>query len=168
MATLTAGTLATTTLTALQSAGLGTQNPSDADIAAITVAILNDQSFGQIVPGAWSRAGLLFIPNRGVLRMQPDDWAAVDPAGFPYLIPASALGQTTTATGTATSGSKNITFASSVLALGWKISAQVTGTNIPASSFITNISSDGKTITISNAATGSGANTATYGTFTHS
>lgn len=34
----------------------------------------------------WSPNGLLFIPNRGVLRALPGDWVGVDTRGWPILL----------------------------------------------------------------------------------
>jgi len=65
---------------------------SDADIATIAEHILNDQGNSNAIwPGAWARTGMLFVPNRGVLRAMPGDYVAYDPAtGFPILISADA------------------------------------------------------------------------------
>jgi hypothetical protein len=90
LATVTFGTATTTTLTALPfSRGL---NMSDADIATIAESILNDKnSTHPIVPGAWARTGLLFLPdNRGVIKAKPGDYVAVDSTGWPILISANA------------------------------------------------------------------------------
>ena len=90
MATKTLGTAATTTLVAVSfSRGL---NLSDADIASIANNILNDDNPAHpIWPGAFARTGLLYVPNRGVLQVQPGDWVAYDPAtGFPILISQEA------------------------------------------------------------------------------
>lgn len=90
MATITAGTAATTTLTALTySRGL---NMADADIATIAEAILNDQNVSHpIWPGAFARTGLLYIPNRGLLQCLPGDVVAVGPTtGWPILIAKNA------------------------------------------------------------------------------
>jgi hypothetical protein len=102
MATITAGTAATTTLTALifQRAGLAA-----ADIASISQAILNEVGTGQSGEynaggrvggvqgpfGAFTRHGQLVVPNRGVLQMMPGDLVAVDPVtGWPILLSAAA------------------------------------------------------------------------------
>jgi len=90
MATVTLGTAGTTTLTALA------YDPSAAaaDIAAICNAILDDQNVANpIWPGAFVQAGLLYVPNRGVLRVLPGDYVAVDPTagiGWPILVSAEA------------------------------------------------------------------------------
>jgi hypothetical protein len=90
MATITLGTAGTTTLTALTfSRGL---NMSNADIATIAEGILNDQvNTNPIYPGAWARTGILYVPNRGILKALPGDVVAFDPAtGFPILLSAAA------------------------------------------------------------------------------
>lgn len=47
-------------------------------------------------PGApgkmgWSTTGLLFIPNRGVLRALPGDWVGVTTRGWPILLSADEI-----------------------------------------------------------------------------
>jgi hypothetical protein len=92
MATKTMGTAATTTLTAVQWLG-GGGNLLPADIATIQQSILDDQTnTNPIWPGAWDTTGMLFVPNRGVLRMLPGDWIAVDSTGFPILLSSLAAG----------------------------------------------------------------------------
>lgn len=91
MATLTLGTNAPTSLVAVEfSRGL---DLSDADIAAIANGILNDQNVAHpIYPGAFARTGLLYIPNRGVLQVQPGDYVAIDSTtGWPILVSADAI-----------------------------------------------------------------------------
>lgn len=98
MATVTLGTSATTSLTALAfSAGA---NMLDADVATISQLIKDDLlGFGltgkpaRNVPGAYSRNGQLFIPNRGVLQIRPGDYIAIDPnSGWPILISGNVIG----------------------------------------------------------------------------
>lgn len=95
MATTNGGTAANNSLTSLvfEAGGLAA-----ADIATIAQAILNDQLGlnagvpAQIYPGAWSQEGLLYIPNRGVLKVNPGDVVMVDaPSGWPILVSALAL-----------------------------------------------------------------------------
>lgn len=98
MATKTLGTNAQTTLTAIQFA----QSVSEADFATIMQAVLDDYYMGggvaptppaspRIYPGAFGRNGLLTIPNRGVLRVQPGDFVGVDATGWPILVGANAI-----------------------------------------------------------------------------
>lgn len=99
MATLTLGTNATTTLTALRWIPGATQ----ADLATIRNAILDDQSrdSGQLAitapsakpiwPGALSATGHLYIPNRGILQILPGDYIGVDANGWPILLSANAI-----------------------------------------------------------------------------
>lgn len=92
MATKTAGTNATTSLRAVAfSKGLTTL--SDADIATMALAIKDDQNVAHPVwPGAFARAGLLYIPNRGVLTVLPGDYVMVDnTTGWPILVSARAI-----------------------------------------------------------------------------
>ena len=88
MALGTMGTTATTSLTSKVFAG----NMLPADVAGIANLIKDDiNNLHPIWPGAWAQTGLLYIPNRGVLRMLPGDYVAVDPAtGWPIMVSARA------------------------------------------------------------------------------
>ena len=88
MATVTFGTASTATLNAL----LFSQAAAAADIAAIQLAIKNDQINGlPVFPGAFAANGLLYIPNRGVLKVFPGDFIAVgSTSGWPILLSALA------------------------------------------------------------------------------
>lgn len=88
MATVTLGTAAQTSLTALQFSG--GSGMSDADRATIAQAIKDDilgysnaapPKPARIWPDAFTRAGLLYVPNRGVLQVRPGDYVAVDTNG---------------------------------------------------------------------------------------
>lgn len=61
----------------------------------------------------------------------------------------------------ATLGSPTLTTATSVLLRGWQIGQFINGTGLSANSVITDISADGKTITLNTNALGTGATTAT-------
>lgn len=168
MTTKTGGTNATTTLgTGVQIQGPnGASSVADADVAAVNNLILNDLNPVLAVPGAFSRMGLLYVPNRGVLKMQPGDWVFVGPDGFPYLVPQIALPLTLTAVcNGGTSGTPGtVTFAASVIPLGWVVGAFLSGTNV--SGVIKAISADGKTVTVNT--TGTPTGTMTAGSWTHS
>jgi hypothetical protein len=88
MATITLGTTANNSLTALAFGGA----LATADIATIANSILNDQVNGRpIWPGAFSQIGLLYVPNRGILQMLPGDIVGVDAAtGWPILVSKTA------------------------------------------------------------------------------
>jgi hypothetical protein len=93
MATLTLGTNLTTSLTAIAFS----QAVSDADFATIINGIIADKgpaaspvNSGNTPPGAFSRNGLLFIPNRGVLKVLAGDFVAIDSAGPPVLVSANS------------------------------------------------------------------------------
>ena len=176
MVTKTVGTTGTTVLTAVQIPPSYNATPyiSDTDWATIQNSILDDGALQTSphpnYPGAFTRQGLLFLPrNRGVVKLQPGDWVAVDVNGWPVVISNYSLPQTLTASGTHNS-TTTITFASSVLALGWQVGMPITGTSCGASAVISAISADGKTVTASVASTGSGAQTVTVdgGGWTHS
>ena len=173
MATKTVGTTGTTVLTAVQVPPRYNATPyiSDADWATIQNSILDDENpTHPNYPGAFTRQGLLYLPrNRGVIKLKEGDWVAVDLNGWPVVISNYSLPQTLTATGTHAT-SKTITFASSVLALGWQVGMPLSGTNVGVAAVIQAISADGLTVTASVASTGSGAQTVTVdgGGWTHS
>lgn len=88
MATGTLGTNANNSLTSKIFGGA----TAPADIAAIANAIKNEQINGHpIFPGAWAQTGLLYIPNRGVLKMLPGDYVGVDNQGWPILVSANSI-----------------------------------------------------------------------------
>lgn len=88
MATGTLGTTLTTSLTSKNFQGA----LSAADIAAIANAIKNDQINGlPIFPGAFAQTGILYIPNRGVLKMLPGDYVGVDSQGWPILVSKNSI-----------------------------------------------------------------------------
>lgn len=106
MATATLGTAAATTLTSLQYQQ-GGAGMSVADIATLSQKILNDiliagsgqgpagsvwGGIGRAGQQAFARNGVLYIPNRGVLRIIPGDWVAVDALGWPILISGNSGG----------------------------------------------------------------------------
>lgn len=58
------------------------------DIATICSHILDDQNVSHpIIPASFGSNGILYVPNRGQLKMLPGDYVAVDPTtGWPILI----------------------------------------------------------------------------------
>ena len=87
MALNTFGTNATSTLSALN------WNPQSAiaDVAQVAANILDDLNVAHpIWPGAFQNNGILYIPNRGVLKVLPGDWVAYGSTGFPILLSAAA------------------------------------------------------------------------------
>ncbi len=97
MATLTLGSTAQTSLTALAM----TPAPVAADFAAVSQAIKNDLTTGPqglgsaLVGGGWIRPGLLIIPNRGILQVLPGDYVGVDDQGWPILVSANSIALST-------------------------------------------------------------------------
>lgn len=89
MATLTLGTNANSSLVAIKF----DQAVSDADFATYAQDIKNDLINGQpVFPGAFARTGLLYVPNRGVLKALPGDYVGVDATtGWPILLSALAI-----------------------------------------------------------------------------
>jgi hypothetical protein len=59
-----------------------------ADMASVSQAILDDKNVAHPpLLDAFSFNGLLYIPNRGVLKVLPGDVVAVDPnSGWPVLL----------------------------------------------------------------------------------
>lgn len=166
MATKTAGTLATTTLTALQSYA----SDAAADVATIAQAIKDDINVAHPTwPGAYVLNGFLYVPNRGVLKVLPGDWVGVDPQGWPILISSNSLAKTLTATGDTNTDTSITNLSANVIAQGWKPGMAITGTDIDTDTTIAAIASDGLSLTLSKAATGTGtARTLTVGSWTHS
>ena len=88
MATSTLGTTANNSLTSLIAAGA----MLPADIAAITNAIKDDLINGNpIYPGAYSLNDLLYVPNRGILKVLPGDYVGVDSSGWPILVSKNSI-----------------------------------------------------------------------------
>lgn len=84
-------TLGTTGTTVLDAFVFNT-NLSAADVALIQLAIKNDKINGNpIYPGAWSNAGVLYVPNRGILQVLPGDYVGIDATGWPILVSANAI-----------------------------------------------------------------------------
>ena len=133
-----------------------------------------------IFPGAFVRAGLLYIPGRTrgtPLIVFPGDWVATDGFGNAFLIPQRAMPKTLTlANCTTVINTPAVTAPSSVLVLGWQNGTHVTGANIPTGSVIGDLASNGLTFNLYSSttglkvnATGSASNTTiTAGSFTHS
>jgi hypothetical protein len=110
----TGGSNAATSLTAIKHPGSYMQLSgvalsiveTDADMATIENAIKDDQNINLPAPGqgnwGYSRNGMLYVPNRGVLKCLPGDCIMVDvTTGWPILVSARALAAgpwTTTAT----------------------------------------------------------------------
>lgn len=98
MATLTLGSNAQTTLTAL----LFSPSMNTTDFATLQQLIRDERSHGvgiataapsakPVFPGALTRSGFLSVPNRGILRVLPGDYVAVDANGWPILLSANAI-----------------------------------------------------------------------------
>ena len=195
MATKTAGTPATTTLTAVQYF----PNISDADLATLNQKLWRDTgpliagSFaagpgdgagnkpGQTQPSGFSKDGIFTSPGgRGFLKAWPGDWFAVDGLGNGFIIPQRALPKTLTNTCTLTTGSNTVTSTTDIRTLGWQVGTALSSTHTPANAVIGSIGPDGKSYTMvtvtnspyavvaANATAGAGAETVTAGSFTHS
>ena len=99
MATGLAGTDASNSLVAV-TFSQSTTVLLPADLATINYAILDDQNTGAVAHatfsgiGGFMREGLLYVPNRGVLKVLPGDVVAVDTTtsvGWPVLVSAEAI-----------------------------------------------------------------------------
>jgi hypothetical protein len=100
MATRTLGTTANNSLTAMLFAPGGM---APADVASISQGVKNDGGgpdirgsigpIGAIVPGAWDSGNGygLIVPNRGILRVFPGDYVAIDSQGWPILVSANSI-----------------------------------------------------------------------------
>jgi len=89
VATLTLGTNATTTLVAI---AYNQGSVSSADFASIQNNIKDHINITHpISTGAFSRSGLLYVPNRGVLKVLPGDYVGYDPNGWPILVSAYSI-----------------------------------------------------------------------------
>jgi hypothetical protein len=94
MAAATMGTNATTSLTTF-SAGFS-RGTVIADIASLANIIKDDQNVAHpIDPGSFARNGLLFVPNRGVLQVLPGDYVGIDNQGWPILVSANSIANST-------------------------------------------------------------------------
>jgi len=92
MATRTFGTNANNSLTAV---AFNTEL-LPADVATIQQGIKDDKIAAAgahpIYRGdAFSRQGILWIPNRGVLQVLPGDYVAIDNNGWPILVSANSI-----------------------------------------------------------------------------
>lgn len=88
MATVLLGTVNDHNLTALAF----NAQAAAADFASIALAIKDDQNVAHPVwPGAFVQAGLLYVPNRGVLKVLPGDYVGVDAKGWPILVSAYSI-----------------------------------------------------------------------------
>lgn len=92
MATFSGGTVATTSLT-----GMTFLMSDYADIATIAALIKNDQNVAHpVIPHSFTQEGLLFVPNRGVLKVLPSDVVFVDASGWPILVSANSIADVST------------------------------------------------------------------------
>lgn len=92
MATRTLGTTANNSLTAVAFA----KSLLPADVATINAGIKDDRikvaGSHPIYSGdSFSLSGQLYIPNRGVLQVQPGDYIGIDNNGWPILISADSI-----------------------------------------------------------------------------
>jgi hypothetical protein len=95
MATDTLGTNATTSLTAVPYSP-SSQVLLPADMKTMNNAILDDLNTSHpqaslIGTGGMAYNGMLFVPNRGVLKVLPGDWIGVDANGWPILVSAYSI-----------------------------------------------------------------------------
>lgn len=90
-------TLGTTSNTALSAFSWSANPGHPADVGTLNASILNDQTTGPVGyqakwPTPFSRQGLLFIPNRGVVQLYPGDVIAFDTqSGWPIVVSGLAI-----------------------------------------------------------------------------
>src|ERR1700687_2642240 len=89
MALLTLGSNANNSLSSLKMTGA--MDPDD--VGEFSNDVKDDITNSHpIWAGAFSQAGLLYIPNRGVLKVLPGDYVGVDlTTGWPILVSARAI-----------------------------------------------------------------------------
>jgi len=89
----TFGTTAATSLSALLAQVMTTSPQQDAaDVAQLTNLIKDDLNVAHpTMPTAWSQAGVLYVPNRGILKVLPGDYVAVDSQGWPILVSKNSI-----------------------------------------------------------------------------
>lgn len=93
MSTKTLGTSATTSLNPaikfLPGYGSGV---APADMASMATSIKNDINPAHpIMQEAFSTNGLLYVPNRGILKVLPGDWVGIDSQGWPILVSKNSI-----------------------------------------------------------------------------
>lgn len=93
MATKTLGTTANNSLgTAIQFLPGYGSGMAGVDIGSMSNAIKNDLINGRpVVSEAFSANGLLYVPNRGILKMLPGDWVGIDSQGWPILVSKNSI-----------------------------------------------------------------------------
>ena len=130
---------------------------SDADLATIAQGIYKDVPFaggnrpGAILPGAFSRQGLLWLPSdtrSSPLVVRTGDWVAVDSYGDVFLIPRRALPTTLTGSVTLASGSSVVASATDITSYGWQVGTHVASSHTPAGSVIGSIAPGGLSFTL--------------------
>jgi hypothetical protein len=86
------GTLGSTAQTSLVSINGWTASTAVADVANLAARIKDDKNVAfPIWPGAFAKNGLLYYPNRGVLKVLPGDYVGVDANGWPVLVSAHSI-----------------------------------------------------------------------------
>lgn len=99
MALLTGGTTAQTSLSTLlfgRGSGAGGKM-SATDLATLSQKVKDDQNVAHpIWPNAIPGSGQqLFVPNRGILMVLPGDYVMVDDQGWPILVSANSIANST-------------------------------------------------------------------------
>ena len=86
--TVTLGTTAQTSLTAVKFLPGSGSGVSAADVAAINALIKNDVNVAHpLIPGSFDMStSRLYIPTRGWMKILPGDYIGVSSRGFPYLV----------------------------------------------------------------------------------
>lgn len=86
------GTLGTTLTTSLQSLNSFRSDLNFSDVGNLSNLIKDDINPAHpVLFTAFENSGLLFIPNRGVLRVLPGDAVGVDSQGWPILVSKNSI-----------------------------------------------------------------------------
>lgn len=91
--TVTLGTNAGNTLTAVKFLPGYGSGVSAADVASICALIKNDLNVNHpLIPNSFKMdSSRLYIPNRGILKVLPGDYIGIDETGWPILVSKHAI-----------------------------------------------------------------------------
>ena len=59
--------------------------------SALSAAIKADDTQQTVMSGSFTKAGMLFVPRRGYLKVFEGDWVGVDSRGWPILLSADTI-----------------------------------------------------------------------------
>ena len=86
------GTFGSSTTTGLSSINGFRADFAQTDVGTLASKIKDDLNVAHpIWPGAFEQTGILYIPNRGLLRVLPGDYVGVDANGWPILVSKNSI-----------------------------------------------------------------------------